>query len=195
MKVLVLDHDGVCCLTSNQGTRFAEKGAAGTIDDEFDCFDKKAIKIINEIIKVTDCEIVISSDWKHFCTLTQMQDLYKIRGIIKGPIDFTAGAIGPHHKLFTSPSFSQGEQIRCIEIQEWLSKHLDVTKWVAVDDMNLGLHFSYNTFQPSPKDFEKMELTPENGYTWGLRNFVQCTNQNEGIKQSGIKEKIINFLK
>jgi hypothetical protein len=30
---------------------------------------------------------------------------------------------------------------------------------------------------------------------WGLENFVHCKRPNlEGIKQSGIKEKIIKFL-
>ena len=52
MKVLLLDHDGCISLASNWGTRFKKKGATGTIDDAFDNFDKKAIKVLNEIIKV-----------------------------------------------------------------------------------------------------------------------------------------------
>jgi hypothetical protein len=31
--------------------------------------------------------------------------------------------------------------------------------------------------------------------SWGLENFVHTPRSYEGIKQSGIKEKIINFLK
>jgi len=30
---------------------------------------------------------------------------------------------------------------------------------------------------------------------YGLKNFVHTPRSNEGIKQSGIKEKIIKFLK
>jgi len=192
-KIIFLDHDGVMALSSNWGTRFKKKGATGTIDDEFDNFDKKAIKILNEIIEVTDCEIVISSDWKHFCTLAQMQDLYRMRGVIKVPIDFTAGVIGGKYEYFRRDS--ELEETRCIEIKEWLDNHPTVTKWVAVDDMELGLHFSFNTLQPTIKEQRTIELTPENGYQWGLRNFVRCPNSSEGIKQSGIKEKIIKFLK
>ena len=29
---------------------------------------------------------------------------------------------------------------------------------------------------------------------WGLKNFVLTPKNNEGIKQSGIKEKVIKFL-
>jgi hypothetical protein len=31
-------------------------------------------------------------------------------------------------------------------------------------------------------------------HEWGLDNFVLTPNGNEGIKQSGIKEKILQFL-
>ena len=58
------------------------------------------------------------------------------------------------------------ESNRVKEINKWLSEHPEVTHWVAVDDLNLS------------------ELT----------NFVHTKKMKEGIKQLGIKEKIINFL-
>jgi hypothetical protein len=68
------------------------------------------------------------------------------------------------------------EHSRTVEIKEWLHDHPEVTHWVAVDDLNMG------------KDGSSWKL-------WGLDNFVHCKRpHNEGIKQSGIKEKILKFL-
>ena len=59
MKVLMLDNDGVICLNKNWGSRF--KKGSGTLKDvsvlqRFDNFDKKAVKVLNEILTETDCE-------------------------------------------------------------------------------------------------------------------------------------------
>ena len=63
----------------------------------------------------------------------------------------------------------QLEQQRAFEIKTWLKENPDVTNWVAIDDLDMRSD------------------------TWGLTNFILCSNSNEGIKQSGIKEKIIKF--
>ena len=54
---------------------------------------------------------------------------------------------------------------------------VEVTNWVAVDDMDLG---------------EKFGAVSGNS-NGGLSNFV-ITKEYIGIKQSGVKEKIIKFL-
>ena len=74
MKVIFLDHDGVTCLSTEWGSRFKNKEG---LDSTFDRFNDKAIKVLNKIIEETDCEIVISSDWRFHATLEQMQELYK----------------------------------------------------------------------------------------------------------------------
>jgi hypothetical protein len=55
-----------------------------------------------------------------------------------------------------------------------------ITHWVAVDDLNMG------------------KVVKGHGYTveyeWGLNNFVHTMLSREGIKQSGIKDKILKFL-
>ena len=94
MKVLFLDHDGVICLNNNFGTRF-KKGKSvrnmweKPVIDRFDNFDKKAITVLNDIINQTDCEIVISSDWKRWATVEEMGEYYESQGIVKKPLDFT----------------------------------------------------------------------------------------------------------
>ena len=66
----------------------------------------------------------------------------------------------------------EGKRILDEEYFIWLKEHPEVTHWVAVDDLDMGI---------------------QDGR--GLTNFVHCKRpHNEGIKQSGIKDKIINFL-
>lgn len=60
------------------------------------------------------------------------------------------------------------EQFRSAEIKNWLNSHKEVKKWVSVDDLNLD------------------------GF---IRNFVWISEPSNGIKQLGIKDKIIKYLK
>ena len=57
-------------------------------------------------------------------------------------------------------------RVREKEIKAWLASNNDVTHWVAVDDLPLKQ----------------------------LKRFVHTTKLAEGIKQTGIKAKIINLL-
>lgn len=156
MKVIFLDHDGVICLSNCWGSRF--KTDNETIDSAFDRFDRKALNVLNEILNITDAEIVISSDWRLHATLEQLQELYRIRGINKIPIDTTGAP-----DVFSIDL--EGGRVQ--EINDWLSAHPEVTHWVAVDDLEM----------------------------FDLDNFVHTPRMNEGIKQTGVKEKIIKFLK
>lgn len=65
-------------------------------------------------------------------------------------------------------SLKELEECRAAEILEFVQQH-NIINWVAVDDLNL----------------EK----------WIPNNFVRTPRANEGIKQAGIKEKIIQILK
>jgi hypothetical protein len=150
--ILFLDHDGVICLSTEWGSRFKKEG----LDGLFDRFNQKALNVLNDIIDETDCEIVISSDWRFHATLSQMQQLYKERGIAKPPINYTK----------ISDWVNNAEETRVAEILDYVNKK-NITKWVAVDDLDLS----------------------------ELGNFVQTPRSSEGIKQIGVKEKIIKFLK
>lgn len=171
MKVLFLDHDGVICLSNNWGGRFKKKNFDSNpetpMDIRMDDFDNKAVKVLKEIIDETGCEIVISSDWKLHGTLDQMKEMYVTREV-KPPIDYT-----PNLKDFDEGTYAllgwrnQYDTIRVHEINEYLKNHPEVTHWVAVDDMDLSK----------------------------LDNFVLTAKpHNEGIKQSGLKDKIKKFL-
>jgi hypothetical protein len=71
-----------------------------------------------------------------------------------------------------------------MEIQHWLDNHSEVTHWVAVDDLNMSVDFLNNHFLASNGSDSKP----------GLTNFVHTTRDYEGIKQSGIKDKIMKFF-
>lgn len=73
----------------------------------------------------------------------------------------------PSSKTYLGTNLEGG---RADEIKLWLNTHawnFDI-KWVVIDDLNMGPFF------------------PD--------NFVHCPNQHEGIKQKGVKEKILNIL-
>ena len=153
--VLFLDIDGVIALDSEFGMRR---------DNEWKVypFNKKAVSVLNDIIKETDCDIILSSDWRLHFDLTEIDKIFKWNNVIKSPVSFTEDfrPIRIDYDLL--------EIYRCNEILDKVSK-FDILNWCAIDDMNL-----YNL--------------PE-------ENFVQTPKSNEGIKQTGIKEKLIKKLK
>jgi hypothetical protein len=158
MKVLFLDHDGVICLSTEWGSRYKNKEG---LDSVFDRFNQKSIKVLNEIIEATDCEIIVSSDWRFHGSLSQMRDLYKIRGILKSPIGYTD---------YIKSNAQDLEHSRAQEILRWMNINdpKSVMNFCAVDDLDMSI--------------------------WLTENFVHTPRSSEGIKQSGIKEKVIKIL-
>jgi hypothetical protein len=199
MKVIFLDHDGVICLSNNWGGRMKKQKKYGRklsqkmdelpIDVRFDDFDKKAIEVLNSILEETGAEIVVSSDWKRWASAEELGVYYEQQGIIKKPIDCTSffkklyleGKV-PKKNEFEYQYFENLEQERHFEILDYLKTHPEITHWVAVDDLNMGIDITYTDGQNDER-------------YWGLTNFVWTPRESEGIKQSGIKERILEFLK
>jgi hypothetical protein len=192
MKVIFLDNDGVICLSSNWGSRHKKqkkwdgKKLSMTsreipVEYRFDNFDKKAIKILNEILEKTGAEIVVSSDWRLYATLDELGEYYLSQGIIKAPIGITKklGEFDVPDDFKWSRQWDL-EQTRSFEIHQYLKDNPQITHWVAVDDLDMGKTGLYYSVE-----FE---------HSWGLENFVYTPLSTEGIKQSGIKEKILNYL-
>ena len=191
MKILFLDNDGVICLSNNWGGRtkkWAKYRSANPesssiikeapVEYRFDDFDKKAVKVLNEIIEETGCEIVVSSDWKLHATLEELGEYYEQQGIIKKPIAVTTN-LGQctwynDQVWIWSPRWDL-EMTRVIEITQFLHDHPEVTHWVSIDDLDMGKN-------------------GEDWKNWGMDNFVLTPLGNEGIKQSGIKDKVLKFL-
>jgi len=193
MKIIFLDHDGVICLSTEWGGRFKKQREAGRklsqsieslpVKARFDNFNKKAIKILNEILEETNADIVVSSDWKRWANVEEMGEYYESQGLKKKPIGFT--------KFLQDCEVPQNfpwsrtydlEQSRSLEIKQYLQDHPEITHWVAVDDLNMGIPQTNETWGDMEMD-------------WGLTNFVLTPKGREGIKQTGIKESIISYLK
>ena len=187
MKVVFLDHDGVVCLDRQWGSRF-EKQKMYTREnrpalkkipvlDRFDDFDQNCVESLNRIIDITDCEIVVSSDWRSWSTVEEMQEYYLSQGVKKGPIGFTPFIYtnevsgvreARHHDKVL-------ECIRSAEIKKWLADN-PVSSWVAIDDMDL----SYG-------------LDGLDGL-WGLENFVLSWSLNEGLSNQQVEQDLINLV-
>ena len=194
MRCIFLDHDGVICLSTNWGGR-AKKWSKyrsenpesssdkrdAPVDVRFDDFDEKAVRILNQILEETGAEIVVSSDWKRWANVEEMGEYYESKGIIRKPIALTPDLgectwENPERESWVwSPRWDL-EMSRVVEIRQYLHDHPEITHWVAIDDLHLG-------------------KTDETWKNWGLDNFVLTPRSNEGIKQSGIKEKVIKYLK
>lgn len=125
MKILFLDHQGVIHL---------EKAIWSDRKPVLLDFDQEAVNILNEIIREVDCEIVISSDWKTWVDLPEMQSFYTRQGIIKPPIDYT-----PATKANSSDNIAY---LRAREIREWLDSKEDISSWIAVDDLDMREYLS-----------------------------------------------------
>lgn len=188
-KILFLDNDGVICLANNWGSRVKKrkKDKISLVMNDpdvdpkyrFDYFDKKAVKVLNQVLEETGAEIVVSSDWRLYATLEELGDYYLSEGIIKKPIAFTKRYIGcdkPDEFEWFRQTMHQ--QQRCIEVRQYLTDHPEITHWACIDDLELGEVDSYGKEQK-----------------WGLSNFVHTPRENEGIKQAGIKEKLLEYLK
>ena len=194
MKCIFLDHDGVICLSTNWGGRtkkwskYRSENPGSSSDKRdapvevrFDDFDEKAVRILNQILEETGAEIVVSSDWKRWANVEEMGEYYESKGIIRKPIALTPD-LGDctwenedRENWVWSPRWDL-EMSRVVEIRQYLYDHPEITHWVAIDDLHLG-------------------KTDESWKNWGLTNFVLTPRSNEGIKQSGIKEKILKYLK
>jgi hypothetical protein len=111
-----------------------------------------------------------------------MRELYKIRGVVKEPIDYTTTIGLDIDNNFRWDLNLEIQQTRFLEIKQYLESNPNIKNWVAVDDMDLRKNIT-----------DKKSEIIETRY-WGLENFVWTNRFNEGIKQCGVKEKIINFL-
>ena len=196
MKVIFLDNDGVICLSNNWGER-AKKWANFKRDNpeveftdrpvqcRFDDFDDKAVKVLNEILEETGAEIVVSSDWRLHANLEELGEYYESQGIIKKPFAVTDIFKDIFPKEWNAFRYrAELELERSMEIGHWLQNHPEVTSWVAIDDLNMSPEFLSKYFSNSEDDTKNP----------GLSNFVLTPRSREGIKQSGVKEKVLKFL-
>ena len=109
MKVIFLDFDGV--LNSDE---YFER----TKDDKINRseFDVNSLKILREIISLTDAKIVVTSTWKELRRFDKVKEYLKSQGILV-------------YDTTRKIDFKRGEESR-----DYLSLHKDISEFVIVDD-------------------------------------------------------------
>lgn len=147
-KYIYLDIDGVLSLGSEIHPKLTKWGYVHR-------FNSKAVKILNEILKETDAEIIITSDWKDNYSLKDLQEIFlEFANIIKAPIDITGSYPYKTSQLL--------EEIRAKEIINHVNK-LKPYYWVAIDDLNLAAWISERHFIYTPLFMEGIKQTGKRG--------------------------------
>jgi len=160
MKIIFLNIDGVLATEGDSWIPPHELYAYP--------FNPTCVRVFNEILKTTNAEIVLSSDWRLMYNqdLEMLGDLFKYNGVIRKPIDVTP-KFGKHGVSGTKDYIKQFIINRENEIEYYINKFKNkISKYVILDDADLKIY-------------------PD--------NFIKC-NVNEGLKQLGLKEKIISIL-
>lgn len=154
--IIFLDIDGVLATVKQYNTN--PNGKLWVRKYNVYPFDKKCVKVFNEILEKTNAEIIISSDWRTEFMLEELVDIFEINGVIRPPVGIT-----PFHPT----SMLMLEKNRAGEILKYIEEN-DLTNWIAIDDLPL----SY----------------------WLKDRFFMCNTEWEGIKQSGLKQRIVKYL-
>ena len=129
MKVLFLDIDGVL----NSDTDFFELRKFGHPVNEIQgskVINRGCLALLQQIIEDTDAKIVLSSTWRHHYSLEDMHEMFTAR-------DFSL-PFDVWHDI--TPTLSRGfsddhTYHRGAEIRDYLDAHLEVEKFVILDDL------------------------------------------------------------
>ena len=156
-KAIILDIDG--CIATTKQMLLSYKSKSYIKKYNVYPFDKKCVNILNKILNVTSAEIILSSDWRLYFNLKELDEIFKINNVIKSPLLTTPKYCG---KLSATLEYN-----RMIQINNILNNN-KINNYIIIDDLDLSNEFK--------------------------ENFIYCKYPNEGIKQSGIKEKIISKL-
>jgi len=144
MKIFIyLDIDGVICLGSEINPKLTKWGYVHR-------FNPKAVIVLNDILQQTNADIIISSDWRHHHSLTDLQEIFEWQKVIKLPIDVT-----PISEFITLHSL---ESYRASDILEHVGIHKP-DKWVSIDDLYLIPYLPENNFVFIPRWMEGIKQT------------------------------------
>lgn len=137
MKYIFLDIDGVLTTISESMDTdnllyWKDNSWAKKLNVHYP-FNEECVKILNDILKETGAEIILTSDWRKHKTLEQLDIIFKNNGVIKSPIDIT-----PNYR----DHYSNFEYARSIEIVHYIAENtIDINNIVVLDDLNLEILF------------------------------------------------------
>jgi len=151
MTTIFLDIDGVITthyeMMQNQRKFWLKNPDAKEMRIPYN-FNKKCVKILNEILQETECQIVLSSDWRHYWTLEELDKIFKWNKVIQSPV-----AVTGNHPI----SFDNLVQNRAYEIDLYIKEH-KVFYFVILDDLPLDMYLENGNFIVC-KDTEGLKQT------------------------------------
>jgi len=165
MKYIFLDIDGVLACDAQlymNAKKFQSKHEWAKELNVLYPFDKDCVKIFNEILELSDAEIILSSDWKLFWNLENLNIIFKKNGVIKSPIDIT------ENFTVSIDSWVGLEKNRASQIHEYIERN-GIEDFIILDDLDIKKYMD-------PKYDDNIFLT----------------RSKEGLKQSMLKTKILN---
>lgn len=151
---------------------------------------KEDCDALSEVIKQTDANIVLSSDWRMHFSFRDMKDIFSFYGINPSHlIDYTT-----MHTLKVKMSSSL-EMDRASEIIKWLNCNKVKNNWVAIDDLNLSLGFQYFKY---PK-YRHVQVDGDWGYGGKMRDkiddIVRILNRQIMRKRTAKENRFVNYIK
>eukprot|EP00747_Dinoflagellata_sp_TGD_P144139 gnl/TRDRNA2_/TRDRNA2_176461_c0_seq12.p1 gnl/TRDRNA2_/TRDRNA2_176461_c0~~gnl/TRDRNA2_/TRDRNA2_176461_c0_seq12.p1 ORF type:complete len:239 (-),score=39.26 gnl/TRDRNA2_/TRDRNA2_176461_c0_seq12:336-1052(-) len=136
-------------------------------------FWPSAMRALRHIVSKTSCGIVLSSDWRKDETLRDgvngMLREYRIPTCYGYTPDLETKAVGVVKALHSS-----FREKRCKEIRKWLRQHKKVTRFVAIDDIDLS------SGARSAQDLQRESEDRQNGesiFMNPMTEFVRCNPQ------------------
>lgn len=163
MKVIFLDVDGVLNSLDDLKIYREKNNIQGCI--LYDHVEDRPLKLLREIIDVTDAKIVISSSWRLGYLRNHKETIHdslfnKLENRLKD-YDITIYDV--------TPSLPYGYE-RGDEIHKWLEDHTDVENFIIFDDdSDMSIYSSTNNF---------LQTTYEHGLTEEIRDkAIQILNE------------------
>lgn len=92
-------------------------------------WNENCVKVLNEILNETGAEIVLSSDWRKYFTMDELDQIFKWNNVDKSPVAITDEL---KHRFSSS-----NDEDRIYQLDRFL-KNNEIKNWVCVDDLDLN---------------------------------------------------------
>jgi hypothetical protein len=125
-------------------------------------WDKAECEALSEIIKQTDAQLVVSSDWRKHFGFIQLSMIFEHYGIGRWNLLDTTTHFNPRKKLSSSLEWD-----RACEIEMWV-KSFKPTNWISIDDMKLN--FGYKSL--GIPQWRHVQVDGDFGYGGKLRDKI-----------------------
>lgn len=164
-KVLFLDVDGV--LRPARAGGFDIQAVDGDAVQNVDTSDffPSAVKALRHIIERTSAKIVLSSEWRRSDALCNALSDVFVKNKVRAWSSKTVGTLNLESGADPVRSFAER---RAREITNWLQEHeREVSGWVVLDDINLGVADEARKAQAKPMQPHLVQTWPLCGLTMG----------------------------